>query len=67
MSFSPAKVVSILLTEFELPDDNDAPSRKEKKIASMFAAIVRNGAAASVDVETDEILGSDLCADDESD
>ncbi|VDO19699.1 unnamed protein product [Heligmosomoides polygyrus] len=67
MSFSPAKVASILLTEFGVPDDNDAPTREEKKIARRFAAILRDGAAASVDVETDENLGSDVPTDDESD
>ncbi|VDP05319.1 unnamed protein product [Heligmosomoides polygyrus] len=67
MSFSPAKVVSILLAEFGVPDDNDAPTREEKKIARRFAAILRDGAAASIDVETDEILGSDVSTDDESD
>ncbi|VDP09312.1 unnamed protein product [Heligmosomoides polygyrus] len=48
---------SILLAEFGVPDDNDAPTREEKKIARRFAAILRDGAAASVDVETDENLG----------
>ncbi|VDO64630.1 unnamed protein product [Heligmosomoides polygyrus] len=67
MSFSPAKVVSILLAELGVPDDNDEPTREEKKIARRFAAILRDGVAASVDVETDENLGSDVSTDDESD
>ncbi|VDO63056.1 unnamed protein product [Heligmosomoides polygyrus] len=44
MSFSPAKVVSILLAEFGVPDDNDAPTREEKKIArrwQLFYVAVR--------------------------
>ncbi|VDO86410.1 unnamed protein product [Heligmosomoides polygyrus] len=66
MSFSPAKVVSNLLAEFGVPGDNDAPTR-EKKIAGRFAAIPRDGAAASIDAETDETLGTYLSTDDESD
>ncbi|VDP63171.1 unnamed protein product [Heligmosomoides polygyrus] len=65
MSFPPAKVLSILLAEFGVPDGNDAPTRKEKKIARRFVAIL--GDRASVDVETDENLGSDMSTDDESD
>ncbi|VDP07375.1 unnamed protein product [Heligmosomoides polygyrus] len=67
MSSSPAKVVSILFAEFGVPDDNDAPTHEEKKITRRFAAILRDGAAASVDVETDENLGSYVSTDDESD
>ncbi|VDP53454.1 unnamed protein product [Heligmosomoides polygyrus] len=67
MSFSQAKVVSILVTEFGVPDDNDAPTHEEKKIGRRFAIILRDGAAASVDVETDGNLGSDVFTDDESD
>ncbi|VDP10948.1 unnamed protein product [Heligmosomoides polygyrus] len=66
MFFSPATVVSILLAEFGVPDDNDSPTREEKEIAGRFAAILRDGAAASVDVEADEDLGSDASTDDES-
>ncbi|VDO86477.1 unnamed protein product [Heligmosomoides polygyrus] len=65
-SISPAKVVNTLFAEIGVPDDNDAPTR-EKKIARRFAAIIRDGAAASVDVETDEILGPDVSTDDEAD
>ncbi|VDP45145.1 unnamed protein product [Heligmosomoides polygyrus] len=60
-------VVFILLAEFGVPDVNDAPTREEKKIARRSEAILRDGAAASVDVETNENLGSDVSADDESD
>ncbi|VDP23773.1 unnamed protein product [Heligmosomoides polygyrus] len=67
MSFPPAKVVSILLAEFAVSDDNDAPTREETKIARRFAAILCEGAAASVDVETDEDLGSDVSTHDVSD
>ncbi|VDO77531.1 unnamed protein product [Heligmosomoides polygyrus] len=67
MSFSLAKVVCTLLAEFVVPDNNDTPIREEKKIARRSAAILPDGAAASVDVETDENLGSDVPTDDESD
>ncbi|VDO73761.1 unnamed protein product [Heligmosomoides polygyrus] len=66
MPFSPAAVVPILLTEFVVLDDNDAPTREEKKIARKVAAILRDSAAASVDVET-EILDQMVSTDDESD
>ncbi|VDO25100.1 unnamed protein product [Heligmosomoides polygyrus] len=60
-------VVSDLLAEFEVIDDNDAPTREEKKIAGRTATILRDGAAVTDDVETDENLESDVSTDDESD
>ncbi|VDO81131.1 unnamed protein product [Heligmosomoides polygyrus] len=67
MPFSPARVVSILVSEFGPPEDSSAATREERKIAARFAAILREGAATFVEIETDEDLDAGDSTDNDSD
>lgn len=68
MPFSPARVVSILDSEFGSPEDNSsAATREERKIVARFAAILREGAATFVEIETDEHWDAGDSTDNDSD
>ncbi|VDL64944.1 unnamed protein product [Nippostrongylus brasiliensis] len=67
MPLSPAKVVSILLSEFGSAEDSRAATREERKIAARFADILREAAAALVEVETDEDLEAGASTDNDAD